>query len=698
MKMQPNRLINETSPYLLQHAYNPVDWYPWCEEAFNEAKKQDKPIFLSIGYSACHWCHVMEKESFVDREVAEHLNRVFVNIKVDREERPDIDSLYMTVCQMMTGSGGWPLTIIMTPEKKPFFAATYLPKETSWGRIGLLDLIQNVENIWRTKRNDVEKASESIIYHLKSQEKDESESCKLPQDYLQEVFSSLSFAFDNVNGGFGSAPKFPMSHYFLFLMDYYSLVKGIDALAMVEKSLSKMRLGGIFDHIGYGFHRYSTDEKWLVPHFEKMLYDQALMLSVYSKAYLLTKNIFYKEVTEEILEYVFNNMYSNYGAFYSSEDADSEGEEGKFYIFSYNELKELLGKEFDLFRKVFNVLPQGNFQSHPHPQEVGNILYLEELLENVAPRLGLPTVELRNLTKKWRSLIYRYRAKRMPPSKDTKILADWNGLMLVGLANACRLIKSRVLLDFFDNYLFFFKKYFLKEDGTIFHSFVSGESKIEGMLDDYAFSAWGFWEVYQVTGDNKFFDLSIKLFDKALELFWDNEKGGFFQSPKYNSELIYNPKDFYDGAIPSGNSVMYFMSNVLFKSTGEDKYSKLSDWLADIFVSYVTSNPLAYNFFNSAILQKFYGTTELVFVYTDMEDLERYLETVFEYYIPCLVMLFKNEGLSNGNIANKFLENYSLREGKTTVYICRNFNCLEPISNFERFVEYLKGISSSENK
>lgn len=696
--MQPNRLINETSPYLLQHAYNPVDWYPWGEEAFNEAKKQDKPIFLSIGYSSCHWCHVMEKESFTDREVAKHLNRVFINIKVDREERPDVDSLYMRVCQTITGSGGWPLTIIMTPDKKPFFAATYLPKETSWGRIGLLDLIQNVENIWKTKRDDVEKASESIIYHLKSQEKSESSNGTLSQDYFQEVFSSLSFAFDNVNGGFGNAPKFPMPHYFLFLMDYYSFVKEIDALEIVEKSLLKMRLGGIFDHIGYGFHRYSTDEKWLVPHFEKMLYDQALMLLAYSKAYLLTKNIFYKEVVEEILEYVFNNMYSGYGAFYSSEDADSEGEEGKFYIFNYEELKELLGDEFDLFRKVFNVLPQGNFQPHPHSQKVSNILYLEEPLENIALHLGLPYAELRSLTKKWRNLIYRHRGGRILPSKDEKILADWNGLMLVGLANACKLIKSRMLSNFFDNYLIFFKKYFLKEDGTIFHSFVSGKSKIEGMLDDYAFSAWGFWEVYQVTANDRFFDLSLQLFDKAVELFWDNEKGGFFQSPKYSSELIYSPKDFYDGAIPSGNSVMYFMSNVLFRSTGEDKYSRLSKWLADILVSYVTSNPLAYNFFNFAVLQKFYATTALVFVYNDMKDLERYLNATFEHYTSGLVMLFKNENLSGGNNSNKFLENYRLIGGKTTIYICRDFSCLEPISNFERFIEYLKGISSSENK
>ncbi len=481
-------------------------------------------------------------------------------------------------------------------------------------------------------------------------------------------------------------------------MDYYSLVKEIDALEMVEKSLSRMRLGGIFDHIGYGFHRYSTDEKWLVPHFEKMLYDQALMLLTYSKVHLLTKNIFYKEVVEEILEYVFNNMYSDYGAFYSSEDADSEGEEGKFYIFNYNELKELLGDEFDLFRKVFNVLPQGNFRPHPHSQEVGNILYLEEPLEDIALHLGLSISELRGLTKQWRSLIYRYRAKRIHPSRDEKILADWNGLMLVGLANAYKLIKSRTLLDFFDNYLLFFKKYFLREDGAVFHSFVSGKSKIEGMLDDYAFSAWGFWEVYQVTADNKFFDLSVRLFDKAIELFWDNEKGGFFQATKYSSELIYNPKDLYDGAIPSGNSVMYFMSNALFKSTGEDKYSRLSDWLEDIFVSYVTSNPLAYNFFNFAVLQKFYGTTELVFVYNDTKDLERYLEAAFQHYIPCSMMLFKNESLSSGNIPNKFLVNYSLQGGKTTVYICRNFSCLEPIGNFERFIEYLKGISNSESK
>lgn len=698
MKMQPNRLINETSPYLLQHAYNPVDWYPWGEEAFDEAKSQDKPIFLSIGYSSCHWCHVMEKESFADREVAEHLNRIFVNIKVDREERPDIDSLYMTVCQAMTGSGGWPLSIIMTPEKKPFFAATYLPKRTSWGRIGLLDLSENIEKIWKTRRGDIEKAAESIISHLKAQETRESNSNKLSQDYLKEVFSSLSFAFDKLNGGFGSAPKFLMPNYFFFLMDYYCLAKKEDALRMVEKSLLKMRLGGIFDHIGYGFHRYSTDAKWLLPHFEKMLYDQALMLATYSKAYLLTKNIFYKEVTEEILKYVFNNMHSGHGAFYSSEDADSEGEEGKFYIFNYNELKELLGEEFDLFRKVFNVLPQGNFQSHSHSHEVGNILYLEEPLENIALHLGLSVNGLQSLLKKWINLIYQYRAKRIPPSRDEKILADWNGLMLVGLANAYKLVKNQTLPDFFNNYLAFFKKYFLKEDGTIFHSFVSGKSRIEGMLDDYAFSSWGFWEIYQVTADDRFFELSVKLFDKAVELFGDNEKGGFFQSSKYSGELIYNPKNFYDGAIPSGNSVMYYMSNILYKSTGEDKYLKLSNWLADVFVSYVISNPSAYNFFNFAILQNFYGTTELVFVYTDRKDLEHYLEVASKQYIPGLIMMFKNESLSNGNTSNRFWGSYSLRGGETTVYICRNFSCLEPVSNFERFVEYLEGISDSGNK
>ncbi len=692
--MKPNRLISEASPYLLQHAYNPVDWYPWCEEAFQTAKIQDKPIFLSIGYSSCHWCHVMEKESFADYEVAKQLNRVFVNIKVDREERPDVDSLYMTVCQVMTGNGGWPLTIIMTPEKKPFFAATYLPKQTSWGRIGLLDLIKNVENIWKTRREDIEKASDSIILHLKSQD-GSGDNNKLSEDYLSEVFSLLSISFDRDNGGFGNAPKFPMPHSLLFLLNYYSITGIGEALKMVETSLSKMRLGGIFDHIGCGFHRYSTDEKWLLPHFEKMLYDQALLLTVYSKAFLLTRNTFYNEVVEEILEYVFNNMRSPFGAFYCSEDADSDGEEGKFYLFTYSELQGLLGEDFDMFRKVFNVLPEGNFHDKFHLNGGKNILHLKKQLEDIAPQLGLSKSELQDLVHKWRSVIYRYRAERVRPLRDEKILVDWNGLMLVGLANAYKLVGSQTILELFENYLAFFTKYIIKDDGTIFHSFASGESKIDGMLDDYAFSSWGFWEVYQVTGDERFFDLSIKFFDKAIELFWDNEKGGFFQSSKNSDELIYNPKDYYDGAIPSGNSTMLYMSNIFWKSTAENKYLQLSEWLSDVFISYVERNPSAYNFFNFAILQKFYGTIEIVFVYNSKKELERYLKALFDRYIPNLVLMFKNENMDYGNKSNMYWESYSLKDGNITVYICQDFKCLEPISNFETFIGYLEGISKN---
>ncbi|QLH54080.1 MAG: YyaL [Candidatus Kapaibacterium sp.] len=398
--MNLNRLAKEKSPYLQQHAHNPVDWYPWCDEAFEIAKKLDKPIFLSIGYSTCHWCHVMERESFDDEEVAEVLNDVFVCIKVDREERPDIDAFYMKVCQMMTGSGGWPLTIIMTPDKKPFFAGTYFPKETRYNRIGIVDLALNVKNVWTNRRADVENSANSLIEYLK-QKNDKSNIDYLSENYLEEAFQSLRFAFDKVYGGFGSAPKFPTPQNLLFLLDYFALKNEQTAMQMVEETLVKMRLGGIFDHIGFGFHRYSTDIKWLVPHFEKMLYDQAMLLYTYSKAYQITKNQFYLNVSNEIVEYVLRELLFENKAFYSSEDADSEGEEGKFYLFEYEELQKILGDEFELFSKVFNVQPSGNFEDFFGENVNKNILHLSKVIPELADELLISPKDLENKIDLW---------------------------------------------------------------------------------------------------------------------------------------------------------------------------------------------------------------------------------------------------------------------------------------------------------
>ncbi len=374
----PNRLINEKSPYLLQHAHNPVQWYPWGDEAFNKARDENKPVFLSIGYSTCHWCHVMEKESFEDNDVAELLNEFFVPVKVDREERPDIDGIYMTVCQLLTGSGGWPLTIIMTPDKKPFFAGTYFPKENRFGRSGIVDILKRIEHIWKTRRDDVNKSAEEITAALQNISRQNSSS-DVSIDLLDNTYNDLSRRHDSLHGGFGNAPKFPTPHNLLFLLRYWKRTGDANALEIVEKTLLEMRKGGIYDHIGFGFHRYSTDQKWLVPHFEKMLYDQALIAPVYIEVYQATGNSFYKETAEEIFAYVLRDMTSPEGAFYSAEDADSEGVEGKFYLWTEDEIRHLLKEDAELFIKTFSILKEGNWIDPMHGSADGtNIIHMED--------------------------------------------------------------------------------------------------------------------------------------------------------------------------------------------------------------------------------------------------------------------------------------------------------------------------------
>ncbi|MFW9897624.1 MAG: thioredoxin domain-containing protein, partial [Candidatus Thorarchaeota archaeon] len=437
-----NKLKSEKSPYLLQHAKNPVNWYPWGEEAFNKAKYEDKPIFLSIGYSTCHWCHVFAHESFEDQEVAKLMNEVFVSIKVDREERPDIDKIYMTVCQMMTGSGGWPLTIIMTPDRKPFFAGTYFPKETRFGRIGLIDLIKRIKELWKNQKSELIDSANQITFRLQNIDQ-ESPGDLFTEITLKNAFRQLSIQFDYVNGGFGTRPKFPTPHNLIFLLRYWKRTGEEKALEMVEKTLLEMRKGGIFDHIGFGFHRYSTDSTWLVPHFEKMLYDQALIALVYIEAYQATKNDLYKHTTKEIFNYVLRDMISEEGGFYSAEDADSEGEEGKFYVWTKNELEQILeSNEFDLAINTFNVKESGNYREEATQKKTRkNILYLK----------NLPNKEKFALIEKIRLKLFKEREKRIHPHKDDKILTDWNGLLIAALAKGAQVLND-------DHYLQIAKK------------------------------------------------------------------------------------------------------------------------------------------------------------------------------------------------------------------------------------------------
>ncbi len=431
----PNNLIYEKSPYLLQHSNNPVDWYPWCDEAFELARQLDIPIFLSIGYSTCHWCHVMEIESFEDEVIAEMMNKAFVNIKLDREERPDIDSIYMEVCQILTGSGGWPLTIIMTPEQKPFFAGTYFPKYSQFGRIGMYELITKIDELWKTRREDILQSAESITTRLLISEKSDDFDIS-PEQIFREAYKQLSSSFDYRYGGFRNAPKFPTPHNLQFLLRYWKIMNEKNALEMVEKTLTAMRYGGIYDHIGFGFHRYSTDNKWIVPHFEKMLYDQSLLITSYTEAYLATKNELFKKTALETTSYILRELTSEEGGFYSAEDADSEGIEGKYYLWSDDEIKQVLKEDADTFRRYFSVLDKGNFHFEHQFDNNANILFMQFSHSEHSKALGINEETLNSIINRCINTLLQARNNRIKPYKDDKVLTDWNGLAISALALA----------------------------------------------------------------------------------------------------------------------------------------------------------------------------------------------------------------------------------------------------------------------
>ncbi|MFW6288063.1 MAG: thioredoxin domain-containing protein, partial [bacterium] len=469
-----NRLAEEKSPYLIQHAENPVNWYPWGQEAFEEARKQNKPIFLSIGYSTCHWCHVMAHESFEDKEVAAFINELFIPIKVDREERPDIDNAYMTVCQMMTGSGGWPLTILMTAEKKPFLAATYIPKKSRFGRKGLMELLEEINKKWEDNRAKVLDTADRITELLnKNGNKMNHETSTLSLKIFDEAFIELEHSFDDQYGGFGHAPKFPIPHQNTFLLKYYRNQDNDTALSMVEKNLLHMRAGGIYDHIGYGFHRYSTDEKWNLPHFEKMLYDQALLIKLYTTAYQITGKDVYKNTTEEIITYIKNKMTDPEGGFYSAEDADSEGEEGKFYTWRQEDIEEILNENTGNIIELYNINKEGNFSDESTGKRNGtNILFLDQDNNNI---IELLEEEQKYSTEK--TLLYTERQKRIHPYKDDKILTDWNGLMISALARASFVFNNDEYLELAENAAHFIKDTMIR-DNELLHRYRDGDAAI----------------------------------------------------------------------------------------------------------------------------------------------------------------------------------------------------------------------------
>ncbi len=691
---KPNRLINEKSPYLLQHAYNPVDWYPWCEEAFEKAKKEDKPIFLSIGYSTCHWCHVMERESFEDEEIAEILNKYYVPIKVDREERPDIDAIYMSVCQMMTGTGGWPLTIIMTPDKKPFFAGTYFPKEGYYGRPGLKEILLRIAELWQKDRRKILESAEKVEQVLKETERESYMEGNLDESVIHRGFSELFSSFDTVYGGFGQAPKFPIPHNLMFLMRYYRRTKNEKAIEMVKFTLEKMRYGGIWDFVGFGFHRYSTDREWLLPHFEKMLYDNALLLFTYSEAYQITKEKLFKDTAEKIAEYLIRDMRDKEGAFYSAEDADSEGEEGKFYLWSAEELKKVLSEdEFSIVRKVFHIEDEGNFLEEATKRKTGkNILYMGKSISEHAKEMGMDEEELEKKLEEIRVKLFKEREKRVRPLRDEKILTDWNGLAIAGFSKAGVALGREEYIRIAKECADFVLEKLKDNNGFLLHRYKDGEAKIYGFLEDYAYLIWGLTELYFVTFEGKYLKEALRLTDMVIKHFWDEENWGFFQSPDFGEKVLVRKKEIYDGATPSGNSVMAFNLIRFFEITGDTKYRDYAYKTLNAFSQIISSMPSAHTFSLIALDLLLNGMFSLVGV-GNKEEVRKEILEIEKHFLPEGVFLVKD---SDTEEVSEYIKNMKEIKGKPAYYLCRNFACERPSDNTEEIKSKIGIIEGSK--
>jgi len=689
---KPNHLINEKSPYLLQHAYNPVEWYPWGEEAFEKARRENKPIFLSIGYSTCHWCHVMEHESFEDSTVAAEMNKTFISIKVDREERPDIDNIYMTVCQMLTGSGGWPLTIIMTPDKKPFFAGTYFPKETRFGRIGMIELTQKIRESWIADREKINASAEQITTAIKNIENKVGNS-EITEETMHNAFEQFSQRFDEEFGGFGESPKFPSPHNLTFLLRYWKLTGNGEALKMAEKTLTSMRKGGIFDHIGFGFHRYSTDREWLVPHFEKMLYDQALLINAYIETYQATQNKEYATVAEEIIEYVLRDMTSPEGGFYSAEDADSEGVEGKFYVWTVDEIRKILDeKDAQLFITTYNIEKNGNFTEESTKTESGeNIPHLKYSIPEIAGKIKLNQPELETRLENIREKLFTDREERVHPYKDDKILTDWNGLMIAALAKTARVLDSKEIEDAAIKSMDFILSTMRKSDGRLLHRSRDGEVSIQAHIDDYAFVIWGLLELYETTFDVNYLKTAVELQEIQNEYFWDYEQGGFYFTANDAEKLLTRSKDVYDGAIPSGNSTSFNNLLKLGRLTANSKFEDLASKMSKTFSDVVNNAPSGTTMMLQGINFALGNSSEVIIVGNlKSDDSKTLLQKLNSNFIPNKVVLFKNNDNQEDleHIA-PFTKDYEIEDENLMVYVCKNFNCNMPTNEIKTVLELL---------
>ncbi len=679
-----NRLIMEKSPYLLQHAHNPVDWFPWGDEAFEKADRENKPIFLSIGYATCHWCHVMEHESFEDPEVAALLNENFVSIKVDREERPDVDHLYMTACQIMRGSGGWPLTIVMTPDKRPFFAATYLPRQSVHGRIGMLDLLPQLVKAWHGDRDQLNGLAERLTGAIK-EVMNASSSSEPVEDSLHLAFRHLARQFDPKHGGFGRQMKFPMPHQLLFLLRYWYRTGNGDALKMVEQTLTAMRHGGIFDQLGFGFHRYTTEPSWLVPHFEKMLYDQALLMLAYTEAYQATGNPLFERTVREIATYIRREMTANTGGFFSAEDADSEGKEGKFYLWTEAEIRQLLDEETaQLVIESYGISPGGNFSEHPGETDTGqNIPHLAVSTEHLAARHQTDVKTLERQLDTGRRVLFATRQNRVHPLKDDKVLTDWNGLMIGALARAARVLGDPTYAHLAERSARFVLKTLVDDDGRLLHRYRDNKAGIQATLDDYAFFVFGLIELYESTFEILYLEQAVRLAEVMLAHFDDPTHGGFFLTAADAPVPITRPKEIYDGAIPSGSSVAIYNLLRLARLTGNSAHEERAARAMKTYGDALANSPTSHAMFLLALDFAVGPSLEIVVAgETRAQDTNEMLKTLATRYLPNHVLLLRDEAKAAqlARLAPYTADQRRLKDA-ATAYICVDHACSFPTND-----------------
>jgi uncharacterized protein YyaL (SSP411 family) len=666
--LNENNLINETSPYLIQHAHNPVNWYAWNEQSLKLAKDENKPIFLSVGYSACHWCHVMAHESFENDEVAKFMNEYFINIKVDREERPDIDDIYQKVCQIATGQGGWPLSIFLTPDQKPFYAGTYFPVLDSYGRPGFGSITRQLAQAWKEKPKDIEKSADNFLATLQK-----TETIQIPstpqRSTLDEAAMNLFQLGDPNYGGFGSAPKFPNAANLSFLFRYAKLTGLSKFNEFALKTLNKMAKGGIFDQIGGGFHRYSTDTRWLVPHFEKMLYDNALIPVNYAEAYQITKDPFYLEVLQKTLDYVIREMTFNEGGFYSAYDADSEGVEGKFYVWKKSEIKEILGNDAELFCLYYDVTDGGNWE--------GNSILCNNInISAVAFHFGISEDKIREILTSCSEKLLHVRSKRIMPGLDDKILTSWNSLMITAFAkgylvsnNAIYLETAKKCISFIENNLFVNDK--------LLRTYKNNIAKIDGYLEDYSYFANALLDVFEIEPESKYLDLALKLGFYLVDHFWDSTSSSFFMTSDNHEKLIIRPKSNYDLSLPSGNSVSCFVMIRLYHLTQEPKFLQIATQIMESQAQIAAENPFGFGYLLNAIYIYLQKPTEITIINSENSEICKFLSSTF---LPeSFIIQIQNKLQLENLVKFPFFKGKTFSE-KTTVFVCKDFTCSLPLS------------------